>query len=340
VSITHTALAQIQTYGNISSSGRISYPRARFGVNVQYYIQAEVDAYFPDLWTLLKYTGAKYIISAPRRTWADEAAAHGVKILFSFGTVWSPSDPMYESVYKDNATMKAHLDMYKIPQYRDHPGIWGYDIAVEPWGLYSFDSRNPDAITMNLIKTLRYGLQYIKTLDPTHPVSLRLNPAGGYYYGWTLPQDIIDRRKAWINYFVDYVDFILYDFYAYTKGGTTGASGTEFWRDEAGFRSLIQQQFDQVLIPASKGKPIVIGETGCPSATIPDGATFTEAQQARYFEIYGEESKRRDIFVSVYKLIDLPSDSKKMGLFNPQNDGTMNIPKVAASRVKDYLSIP
>jgi len=337
VSITHTSLAQIQTSKSIITSGTISYlpsPDAYFGVKPHYHSSAVAETYYPDLWTLIDYIGATHLVGAPRRNWIDEAANRGIKIMIEYGQAMTPETMM--DAYKSKENLKAHLDKYNIPQYRNHLGVWAHDIVVEPFN-------NWDNETDNLVEVIKYGIQYIRSLDPTHPVTVSLNPAGAYYTGWTLPQNIIDKRKQWISRFIDSIDFLTYNFYALSKRGTWAAPGDEFWRDTTAYRGLLQQQFDQVLVPASKGKPIVIGETGVPTGeyTTPAGTvTFTEQQQADYFRIYGEESRDRSIFVSVFNLIDTLGATERYGLFNPQNNGKMNIPKVAASLVKNYLSIP
>jgi len=338
VLVTPTSLALIQISQNIPSFGTISAqsPSAYFGVNVQYYSEAERNTYFPDLWTLVKYTGATHLIGSPWKLYADEAAKRGTKIMFTYGRCFSPDDPMYETVYSSKEKMKAHLDKYNIPQFKNHPGVWAHNICIEPFNKW-------DAQTDTLVEVLRYGIQYIRSLDPTHPVTISLNPAGAF----TETGDYIEKRKQWINRFIDVVDFLCYNYYEYLwadAGVTWGrVGGPEFWRDTATFRNFIIKQFDEVLIPASKGKPIVIGETGCPTGTITTQwgnlASFTEEQQAEYFRIYGEETRKRGIFVCVYKLIDTVYDDKRFGLFKPENDGSMNIPKVAASLVRNYLSI-
>jgi hypothetical protein len=297
----------------------------------------------------VKYAGATHIIGPPRREWIDQAAQHGLKVMITFGKCWSPDDPMYATVYSSKEKLKAHIDKYNITQYRNHPGIWAYNICGEPFN-------NLDAQTDQLVDTLIYGINYIRSLDPTHPVTIQLDAKGGGREDQFPKPDSVEKRKAWISRFIDHVDFITYDYYRFTRQGVSGGSGTEFWREPeyinqdwwiksglTDYRTALVAMLDQVLIPASKGKPIVIGETGCPTGTTIYGATFTEEQQAEYFRIFGEETKKRGIFVCVFKLIDVNGGAGiegLYGLFKEERDAAMNVPKLAALKVKDYLSVP
>jgi hypothetical protein len=304
----------------VCRSGETS-PVGSFGINVQWYSDAETSTYYPDLWTLVDYIGATHIWSAPRRNWIDEAAAHGKKVVIGFGICWSPENCM--DAYKSKENLIAHLSRYNISQYRNHPAVWGYEIVGEP---YDDD---------NLREIIRAGIQYIKSIDPTHPVTIKLDPKPYYYYDpegkW------VENRKNTILKWIDMVDVLTYDLYL------NGDAGTEFWRNPELMRSRLVTMLDQVLIPASKGKPIIIGETGCPSPYYKDWkgqyANYTEEQQAEYFRIYGEETKKRGIFVYAFYLIDNPYWEEKWGLFKSDKGTTMNIPKLAASKVKDYLSL-
>jgi hypothetical protein len=111
-------------------------------------------------------------------------------------------------------------------------------------------------------------------------------------------------------------------------------------------RSRLTTMLDQVLIPCSEGKPIIIGETGCASPGRIDWtgqyASFTEDQQAEYFRIFGEETTKRGIFVYVFKLIDATAyeqDNDAYGLFKFDRGTTMNIPKKVVGIIKGYLSV-
>lgn len=307
-----------------------------FGVVSQYYRTDEMAAYFPDLWTLVKYIGASRVRGAVRRWAADQAAQNGIKIHMTYTGPWvNPDKP---GPFASQDAIKAYLDGYNISQYRDHPGVFGHEITAEPCMGYSFDPQNPSAALLNLISVFKYACDYVRSLDPTHPVWIGLDSAPAYYEDPA--GTYIAKRKAWINLFIDFCDVLEYHYYL------QGSSGSEYWRDPEGMRTHLITNLDQVLIPSSKGKPIIIGETGCPAKQYTDYAgkiaTYTEQQQADYFRIYGEETKKRGILVCVYKLIDATlwdEENDDWGLFRSTNDGTMNIRKVAAGLVKDYLSI-
>ena len=172
--------------------------------------------------------------------------------------------------------------------------------------------------------------------DPTHPVWVALDPAGSY--SEDSEQIYLEKRQAWINLFIDFCDVLDYHYYGH------GNSGIEWWRNEDQFRQKLVDMLDVVLIPGSKGKPIIFGEIGCPSSPFIDWAGntayFDEAQQAEYFRIFGEETRARDIFVYVWKLIDAKSWSfSDYGLFNTENNGNMNDAKPSAALVRSYLSL-
>ena len=155
---------------------------------------------------------------------------------------------------------------------------------------------------------------------------------------WKGTTDLNEKRRAWIGRFIDFIDFLDYHIYEFGDRG-----GTEFWRNQNAYRTNLIEIFDQVLIPASKGKTIVVGETGCPTENFLcwDGstATFTEQQQADYLRLFGEESKKRGIFVTVFKLFDPPGETHRFGLFRALVTGSMNTPKMAEGLVRDYLTI-
>jgi hypothetical protein len=310
---------------------------AEFGVVAQYYRSDEMSTYYPDLWTLVEYVGAKYVSGAVRRWAADEAAQHGVKLIMGYTSPWA--DPNNPKDFASKETIKAHFDLYNIAQYRNHPGVYGHIIHGEPCMKYNFDPRYPDAKLLALIDNFRYACDYVRSLDPTHPVWISLDPAGAYWEdtGSLLPSDVIEKRKAWINLFMPFCDVLDYHYYAF------GDAGREFWRNPDLMRANLVTMLDQVLIPCANGKPIIIGEMGCPTETFVDWkgqtATFTEEQQAEYFRIYGEETRKRNILVFIFKLIDPPGETQRYGLFRAENDGTMNVRKKAASLVKGYVGL-
>jgi len=310
-------------------------PTPTFGVCLQYYGAEESAAYFPDMWTLVKSIGASHIYGAARRWAADEAAQHGIKCIFSYTS--PATDPTSMSEYfASSEALIAHLRLYNISQYQDHPGVFGHILTIEPWVNYDFDPLNPDQATLNLIAVLRSGVEYIKSQDPTHPVWVALNPAGTYIEDSA--KLYLEKRKAWISLFIDFCDILDYHYYG------IGDSGNEWWLNSTEFRQKLVEMLDRVIIPGSKGKPIIIGEMGCPSSQMYDWqqkiVEFNETQQAEYFRIYGEETKARGIFVYVFKLIDAtPWSYEDWGLFNTENNGIISIPKLAASLVREYLSI-
>ena len=326
-------LTGLQTKTIIVSPSEPTVPTNTFGVVVQYYSTEESAAYYPDMWTLIESIGASHVSSSARRWAADEAAQHGIKCIFSYTS--PPTNPKSMAEYfASSEALIAHLSAYNISQYRDHPGVFGHILTGEPWGDYDFDPLNPDQATLNLISVLRSGVEYIKSQDPTHPVWVALNPAGAYVEDSA--EQYLVKRKAWINLFIDFCDILDYHYYG------IGSSGSEWWRNSTEFRQKLIEMLDTVIIPGSKGKPIIIGEMGCPSSQRYDWqqkiAEFNETQQAEYFRIYGEETNARGIFVYVFELIDA-GPWENFGLFNTENNGIQNIPKLAASLVREYLSI-
>jgi hypothetical protein len=307
-----------------------------FGVVAQYYRSDEMATYYPDLWALVDYTGAKYVSGAVRRWAADQAAEHGVKLIMGYTEPYA--DPNNPKDFASKETIKAHFDIYNIAQYRNHPGVYGHIVHGEPCMNYSFDPRYPDSRLLALIDNFKYACDYVRSLDPTHPVWVALNPAGAYFNPIKpLSTEDIEKLKAWINLFIDFCDVLDYHLYLH------GDAGNEYWRNPDVMRQNLVKVLDEVLIPCSKGKPIIIGETGCPTGDYKDWkgqiAHFTEEQQAEYFRIFGEETKKRGIFVYIFKLIDPLGETNTYGLFTSTRGETMNVAKKAASHVKDYLSL-
>lgn len=306
-----------------------------FGVVSQYYLSSELAAYYPDLWTLLKYIGVSRVSGAVRRWAADQAAQNNIKVQMQYTTPFcNPDNPLD---FASKATVKAHFDIYDIAQYQNHPGVFGHQITGEPCMGYVFDSENPSAALLALIDNMRYACDYVRSLDPTHPAFVALDPAP--YYGEDAAGVCTRKRAAWINLFIDFCDVLDFHYYRYHGGG---GAGDEFWRNPTKIRSQIIRQLDS-LISCSRGKPIVIGETGCPSGNMVDwnGNTmsFTQQQQADYFKLFGEETKPRGIFPVIYDLYEPDGDTEYHALFRDGNDGVMNFRKIATSLVKDYLSV-
>lgn len=308
-----------------------------FGVIPQTWKQSELDAYYPDLWTVVQHCGATLINDSVRRWVADGCAERGLKHYMSYTP---PPYDLYNlpPMFLSNAAMKTHLDQYNIAQYRNHPGVFGHILAGEPGGATpaGFDPRSPPQEALNLIEVCRFGCDYIRSLDPTHPVTVALNPAGAHVYDagglW------IEKRKAWINRFIDFCDIL--DYHLYLFGDT---AGTEWYRNPSLWQNRLVRMLDEVLIPSCKGKPIIVGETGQPTEDYLSWngsiAQYTEQNQVDYFRWYGEETRKRNIFTIVYKLLDGPGATHLFGLYRSQIEGGMNKPKLAAGLLNDYLSI-
>ncbi len=302
---------------------------------MQYYSDDEQAVYYPDLWTLVEKIGASNISGSVNRTIADQAAQRGIKCMFVYTSPAVDPQSMPDYFYSKEALIE-HLSLYNISQYRNHPGVYGHILTTEPFNGYDFDPLNPDQTTLNLIDVLRAGVAYIKQQDPTHPVWVALDPAGAFQ------EDsngvYLQKRIAWIDRF-DFCDVLDYHYYG------NGNSGSEWWRNPDQFRAHLIEMLDDVIIPSAKGRPIIIGEMGCKSSPSIDYAgnpTFwSEELQSEYYRIYGEETTSRHIFVYAYKLLDAYVWSgDDWGLFNNENDGLTNIPKMAAPLVRQYLSIP
>lgn len=326
-------------------------PVKTFGTVVQNYRTEEMDAFFPDMWTLLKEIGASHISCSARRWTADQAAENNIKCIFSFTA--PPKNPeTMEPYFRSSFALISHLEKYNISQYRDHPGVYGYILTGEPWQDYAFDPRNPDQATLDLIEVLKAGVEYIKSQDPTHPVTVQLNTTPDYFDDaarmFAHPdayKNALEKRRAWISLFMDFCDFLMYNYYGHGTGYFDSAGvwrTTEWWKHPDNFRKALGNQLD-LLIEEAEGKPVIIGECGCPSTPKNVNGNFlqfNEQNQADYYKIYGEEARARGIFVFTFKLIDnLTQPGWDYGLFNTENDGVRNIPKLVVPMLREYLSL-
>lgn len=299
-----------------------------FGVVAGYYIADEKALYYPDLWTLIDKLGATIVFGAVRRYAADEAAEHGKKMIFSYtAPVWNPS--CATGYWTSKEAMIEHLKGYNISQYKDHDGVFGHCLTAEPNMDYSFDPRNPDAYTLNLIEIMKAGVAYIKSQDPNHPVWVAINCAGAYYEG---DPAFLEKRIAWINLFIDWVDILDFHYYRWSDGHDPFTTHIDV------FRTRVSEMMD-VLVQNSRGKPIIIGEMGCQTGTVTlwsgKVVSVSEDDQLLYYQLYGEETKKRDIMVIAFRIIE----PDPYGLFKVQNDGVTNIPKKVVPYLKEFLDV-
>jgi hypothetical protein len=308
--ITTTTTTTITTTANTDTIG--------FGVNINW--QNEEDYYVPNVWTLVKDIKATRIrTGGVRKTLLDQAQANGIKIMRVLGSANSLEQIRTSCTwYSSKEAFKAYIDSLNLAQFKNHEGLWGYDICNEP---YYNDT---------LADILIYGLQYVKSIDPTHKVTVGLSHCAS----WVVDDqgEWIQKRKAWFEKFQPYVDVLDVHLYAFRN--------PVYYKDIDYFIWYITTEIDQILIPVAKGKPIQIGETGCPVGNpTPEESYFTEEQQAEYFRLFGEITKSRDIYVYVWELLDTSRNQNWFGLFEiTVVDGT-NKPRLAADLVYNYLSI-
>ena len=313
-----------------------------FGVVAQYYAPEMV--YYPDVWSLVKKLGATHV-SGAIRDWAAEACRdNGLKLYTSCtGPAWAtgPLGTYYTcpDYFFDEQLLIDRISGYNFAQYKNHEGIFGHTLAGEPLGseheYTPFDVYNLTARQRLFVNTIKAGMRYIRSQDPTHPVSVALNTAGG----WGYFEGYLDRRRHWIREWIDDVDFL--DFHLYVMANNDKGS----WRDWDFFRAKLREMLE-MLVSESKGKPIVIGEMGMVTDPMVmwTGSTepFTEQNQYDYYRIYGEELKRlsKPILVYPFKLVDPPyyEGLQTWGLYKSTMgaDG-YNVPKLVAPYVKDFL---
>jgi hypothetical protein len=322
-----------------------------FGIVCQYYKEEELATYQPDMWALVKQIGAT-MISGPVRKWvADGCRERGLTVNMHYTgpprDIYDDSLPIYWKASTPLETakqsLKTHLDGYDIAQYKNHEGVFCHELTGEPLsGMGAFDPRKPTADMLKLVEVCKYGCDYIRSLDPTHPVTVALNPAGVYgeqgtNFDWGVNRD---KRKAFINLFMPFCDILNYHYYMPRD------HGTNFSKNPEKFRSWLVRQLDDVLIPCAAGKSIVIGECGMPSGPFKDYTgtvwTSTEEIQRDYFRMYGEETKKRKIFVIPFKLIDgsaFEVNYSNYGLFRPAVVNGMNVAKLVASTIKEAIGL-
>jgi len=265
----------------------------KYGAVVQYYLD---KPYAPDFWSLLQRAGCTYLEGAVRREVADEAANRGMKVALSYsGIVSNPNNAT--GSFSSEAAMVNSLVGRNISQYRNHAGVYGHILSIEPCNNYDFDPRNPDASTLKLIRVLKAGVTYIKQQDPTHPAWIGLNAAGAYGEG----SDYLDRRRAWIRLFIDWCDVLDWHLYRWEIGGKVFTSDLD----------MLDQRTDEMLAmlkQESKGKPVIIGEIGVPTGTFPiygnPSVTVTEQDQLTYFLHVAPKIVKYGFTPFIFKLMD------------------------------------
>lgn len=324
-SVAFPILALNLSQRSVSTLGVIRYQGTRtFGlVGVDWQ-----DIYDSSLWKMVDFCRAKVLrvvmhfepFPAPSDlvNIANIANANGVKlylILASDGMTHTASSDWLQNMN----TYKARIDTYQLENLRGNDGVYGYDICNEP-----------DSYNVTRTGILVSALQYVKSKDPTHFVSVGLAPK------WNdLPYAAYKEAvQAYVGQFQPYVDII--DVHCYAVN----------YYYQGALQREITQYFDDIVIPVAKGKPVQIGEMGIWTEAGSDlglTASFTEQQQAEYFRLYGEISRPRNVLVFVYLIRDEPPSYgyPNFGLFRYTVDATtgMNTPKTAASLVYSYLSI-
>ena len=303
----------------------------KIGVVSQNYLQSELDLIKPDLWTLADRMGASIVTGSVRRWFADQAAEHNKKVMMSY------TAPPYKKAnltgyWASKEALIEHLKIYDISQYRNHIGVYGHILCGEPMGSEQFDPRNPDGVMLNLIEIIKAGVAYIKSQDPTHPVTVALNNAGTAYEGPNDP-DYIEKRRSWIRRFIDHVDILDYHYYYHTFSDIR-----TFDEDLEKFRTHWIENCN-MLVEESQGKPIVIGECGCPSgdyvAWTGKILNFSEEIQKLYFETILPICEERDITTIIFKMIEF-NPLFDYGVFRRKITNGVNEPKPVVQTLKFY----
>lgn len=284
----------IPSYGMIKKEGE----KLGFGV-IQFGWQ---EAYDPNIWNMIKLCKAKTISfdvhhGHPKPSIeqlieiADIASSHGIEIMLFLADRNSPW-------MASNAEFESRIDSLGLEHLQGHEGIWGYNVVDEP--------------TADQKEVTKYGLQYVKSKDPTHKVFANL-----YLYPETHPE--MRQLIAEFEPYEDVISLSLFLVGSYIDG-------------ELG--QYLPWLLDNVVIAAAEGKPVHIVGFGCWTETATKFGrteTFTEEQQAEYFRIYGEATKPRNIYVWICTLHDI---AIHWGLFR-----NVDTPKLSAELVDGYLSL-
>jgi len=294
----------------ITTSGVISYSQSEktIGINVLY----EPNLWHPDLWTLLSRAGIRIIrfwddwLPPSYYRWksfADEAYSHGVKVMFVItGNGYPEADSL--------TLLKARIDGFEIEKLQNHLGVWGYDICNEP----------SDQQIDGLIP--QQAASYVKQKDPTHFTTIGLSaPYEGTGEDW----------KTGVSRVVDYIDVVQ----VHTYRISSLIEGKDL-------TTIFGYFFDNIVIPASEGKPVILGECGFWTEAGTDfgvTATFIENDQVRYFSEVHDACKARNIYMFIWKLVDnVPQDSlikAHYGIYRMETENGENIPKKAVSTIKN-----
>ena len=301
----------------------------KIGVICQNYRQSELDLIKPDLWALADRMGASIVSGAVRRWFADQAEEHGMKVMMNY-TAPPYTKANLTGYWASKEALIEHLKIYNISQYKNHNGVYAHSLCAEPMGNEQFDPRSPDAVMLNLIEIIKAGLAYIKSQDPTHPVTLAINNAGTFY---EKDPYYLEKRRSWIRRFIDYVDIFDYHYYYWQ-----GANNRIFSEDLENFKNHWIVNAD-MLVEESKGKQIFIGECGCPTG---DFETWTgsivsptEADQKLYFETVLPICRDRNITPCAFKMIeDIPMFG--YGIFKTSLTGGVNDEKLAVQVIKSF----
>jgi len=256
----------------------------------------------PDVWRLAKRLGASHISCSRRIANAEGAAANGFKVVFGTAApAWATTSKpdwgyTFPSSYSSPSALVSSLGDYTM--YQGYDSIYGFLIGSEILAAEYVNVYSPNSAQLNLINTVKAGIKHLQQ-QTGKPCSIPLTQSGA----WDENTDYLERRRAWIRRFIDDVDFLDYHYYRMEMGGKGS------WRDWGTFRAKLREML-QMLVDESQGKPIIIGECGCPSTPtlMWTGSTeqFTDQNQIDYFRIYGEEVKRlnRNILVFPFKLLE------------------------------------
>jgi hypothetical protein len=107
------------------------------------------------------------------RGWYDRnilnvAAEHDLKVIYGF---WFDQDVDYLT---DTAKIEAYRDqvLTTVRQYKDHPGVLGWTLGNEVWGLLKHKFSKPYLVEVRLahVRFVEDLARQIKEIDPHHPV--------------------------------------------------------------------------------------------------------------------------------------------------------------------------
>lgn len=267
----------------------------KYGAVVQYWQSNK--HYHPDFYTLCQRAGMSYISGTPGIQYADNARAHGLKIVMCYSSIVG-KEAYISGIWASKTAIQNHLAQYNISQYNGHSGVYGHVLTIEPMNDEdSLSTVNPSSKVLNFIEVMKAGVAYIKSQDPSHPVWVGLNAAGAYDEGG----DFLDRRRAWIRRFIDWCDVLDWHLYRFEIGGHT-------FKDNIDALDVRTEEMLTMLKEESKGKPIVIGEVGVPTGTFGiwgnPSVTLTEQDQLTYFQHVAPKFVKYGVTPFIFKLQD------------------------------------